>query len=92
MTKALLPTLALTLAALCATSPVVAKDKKPVDPNKRVCRTEVATGSRFARSTCHTLAEWGQIDGTNGSDARDALDRTTRAGLAGSMSTIGAGR
>ncbi|WP_174298516.1 hypothetical protein [Sphingomonas bacterium] len=85
--RGLAPTLAApTLAALVAlgmAGPAVAKDKKPVDPDKKVCRSEVATGSRFAKTTCHTLAEWAQIDGTNGGDARTMLDRATRSGMAG---------
>ena len=74
MTKALSPTLALTLAALCAASPIGAKDKKPVDPNKKICRTDTSTGSIMPKSTCHTAAQWAAIDnnvGTGGSPTGD---------------------
>ena len=83
---------ALTLSALALTTPAVAKDKKPVDPDKKVCRSEVPTGSRFPVRLCHTAAEWAKIDGANGSAARTTLDRTANAGLAASLSSSASGR
>ena len=63
--------LALAATALVATLPVLAKEKKPIDPNKKVCRSAMPTGSRMSKTTCHTNAEWGQIDATNASAAQD---------------------
>ena len=84
--------LALTLCGLALAAPAVAKDKKLIDPDKKVCRSEVPTGSRFPVRLCHTAAEWAQIDGTNGSAARTTLDRTANAGLAASLSSSASGR
>jgi hypothetical protein len=69
---------ALAVAALCMTSPLAAKDKKPVDPNKRICRSDVPTGSRMSKSVCHTAAEWAQIDADNAATAQTMQDRTQR--------------
>lgn len=69
---------ALVVTALCLASPLAAKDKKPVDPNKRVCRSEVPTGSRMSKSICHTAAEWAQIDADNAATAQTMQDRTQR--------------
>ena len=85
-------TVALAAASLLALAPAAAKEKKPVDPNKKVCRSEVPTGSFMAKSTCHTVAEWAQIDGANAAAGQDTLDRTTRAGLGGSASAANGGR
>ena len=62
---------ALTIATLAA--PAVAKDKKPVDPNKKICRQSEVTGSiMMGKSTCHTAAEWAQIDRQSDADANSA--------------------
>lgn len=63
--------LALATTALLATSPALAKEKKPIDPSKKVCRSAMPTGSRMAKTTCHTNAEWGQVDAVNASAAQD---------------------
>ena len=67
--------LALAIAPLLLTSPAMARDKKPVDPNKRVCRSEIPTGSRMSKSVCHTGAEWAQIDAANAASAQSAYDQ-----------------
>ena len=80
MTKLPAPSLALALAAtLALATGAAAKDKKPVDPNKMVCRSEVPTGRFVAKSTCHTVAEWAQIDGANAAAAQTTLTRGTRS-------------
>jgi predicted secreted protein len=53
------------LSAMIVATPVLAKDKKPQDPNKRICRSEVPTGSMMSKSVCHTRAEWQSIDEQN---------------------------
>ncbi len=63
---------ALAVAALVA-SPTLAKDKKPVDPNKKICRQSEVTGSiMMGKSVCHTAAEWAQVDRQNASDSESA--------------------
>lgn len=34
-------------------------------PEKKVCRTDTATGSMLPKRTCRTAGEWAQIDGAN---------------------------
>ncbi|MGI4730223.1 MAG: hypothetical protein ACRYFW_00575 [Janthinobacterium lividum] len=80
MTKTFSPALVLSLVALCVASPALAKDKKPVDPNKKTCRSEMPTGSLMAKSTCRLPAEWAQIDAANSAAAHNTLDRATRNG------------
>lgn len=67
-------------AGLVAIAPASAKDKKPVDPNKKICRSEAPTGSFIPKSTCHTAAEWASIDAANQASTRATLDGTTRTG------------
>ena len=66
MTKTISHGLALTFVVLGMASPIVAKDKKPVDPNKKICRADTSTGSIMPKSTCHTAAQWTAIDNTVG--------------------------
>ncbi|MEO6215550.1 MAG: hypothetical protein ABIO86_05940 [Sphingomonas sp.] len=66
--------LALTVSSLVI-SPAVAKDKKPVDPDKKSCRRQDTTGSILGgRLVCHTAAEWSRIDQVNGDNARQMRD------------------
>jgi len=61
-----LPLLVITaLSTMILVAPASAKDKTPQDPNKRVCRSEVPTGSLMGKSVCHTRAEWAAIDHQN---------------------------
>ena len=63
--------LAFAIAAFAVT-PAVAKDKAPVDPNKKSCRRLDTTGSILGgRLVCHTAAEWSKIDQINSDNARD---------------------
>ena len=45
-------------AALAATGTASAKEKKPEDPNKKICKFEGNSESRIAKKTCRTKAEW----------------------------------
>jgi len=66
--------LALSLGALTIT-PALAKEKRPVDPNKKSCRRYDTTGSIMGgRLVCHTAAEWSKIDQINGDNARQMTD------------------
>lgn len=39
--------------------PVAAETPKPVkDPNRKICKADVKTGSRVGQRTCRTAAEW----------------------------------
>lgn len=71
--------IALAIAALTTVSPTVAKDKKPVDPDKKICRSEMPTGSRMTKSICHNAAEWAQIDATNTASAQSIQDQASRS-------------
>jgi hypothetical protein len=70
-----------TLAVASFAVPAVAKDKKPADPNRKVCRSEQVTGSIFGRSVCHTVAEWRAIDDANRRDARNVDDKKTQGAV-----------
>ncbi len=75
--------LALTLSTLIVT-PAVAKDKKPVDPNKKSCRRYDTTGSIMGgKLVCHTAAEWSAIDAQSERDTRAMRDnsRNSTTGL-----------
>lgn len=41
------------------------KAGKAANPNKRICKSVTVTGSRMPQSTCHTRAEWDEIDQAN---------------------------
>ena len=44
-------------------APAVAKDPKPAGLDRKVCRSEMRTGSIMpARRVCHTAAEWREVD------------------------------
>ncbi len=80
MAKIFSPTLALSLAALCLASPIAAKEKKPVDPNKKICRADANTGSIMPKSTCHTAAQWAAIDNTAGAGGSPTGDLRGQGG------------
>lgn len=48
------------VGATAAPSPAVAANSG-VDPNKKVCRAEVITGTHMMTRVCHTQAEWDQM-------------------------------
>ena len=60
------------LAAQSAPTPASAVSAKPDPMQKRVCRSDTATGSHFSKRTCHTKAEWAEIDGVNRRSAPSA--------------------
>ena len=66
------------LLVLAGPTLAAARDGKPVDPNQRICKAVEATGSRFTKKTCHTRAEWAQLDKA-GADAADEAMKTRRA-------------
>jgi len=71
--------LALTVSALVIT-PAVAKDKKPVDPNRKSCRRMDTTGTIMGgKLICHTAAEWSQIDAMSERDNRQMRDHMPRS-------------
>ncbi|MGP7794791.1 hypothetical protein [Sphingomonas sp. CLY1604] len=57
------------IAGLLATAAQTAPAPAPTDaapkPEKRVCRSETATGSTIPKRICHTKAEWAQIESDN---------------------------
>ena len=61
------------VAALSMPAAALAKDKAP-DPNKKVCRSQEAVGTLFAKRVCNTAAEWAKIDERDRNDARDFDD------------------
>ncbi|SKB40325.1 hypothetical protein [Sphingopyxis flava] len=69
----------LSLAALLAGAPAAAQAAAPdkasadkPDADKKICKREIATGSIMSRRTCHTKAEWDQLEARGKAD----LDRT----------------
>lgn len=63
----------LLLAAQSADADAASAPAKPaVDPNRRICRREMVTGSNMSRAVCHTRAEWDAIARSN-SDAAERL-------------------
>lgn len=67
---------ALTLTCFMLSSvPAFAKDEKPVDPDKKICRRAASTGSRMSKPECHTKAEWAAIDENNRQSSQWYADR-----------------
>lgn len=67
--------------SLLAITPAIAKSDKPVDPNKKICRSYPTTGSILGtRRECHTRAEWVQVDEANRANTRRFSDATERNG------------
>lgn len=67
-----------TLMMLAIPALASARETKALDPNQRVCKEVGVTGSRFTKKTCHTRAEWTQIDKANANEADEAM-RTRRS-------------
>lgn len=65
--------------ALASSTPAMAKEKgaeaAQVNPDKKVCRYDGATGSMMRKRICHTSAEWKQIDDANAANAREMVNR-----------------
>lgn len=64
-------------AALVATAtPALAGDKKPIDPDKPVCRSVEQTGSIMTHRVCHTRAQWAAQSAQDGK-SKDAMLQAT---------------
>ena len=50
-------------------------DTPEAPKEKKLCRSLEVTGSIMPKRTCHTKAEWAQIDAANAADARQFADR-----------------
>ena len=65
--------------ALAATfvigSAAIAQDAAPVDPDKKICRRDVATGSVMTKRICHTKAEWDAMSAQAAKDRDRVLDQ-----------------
>lgn len=48
---------------------------------KKLCRSQVSTGSIMGRRVCHTRAEWAAIDRAEADRSDDFRDKTTNPGL-----------
>lgn len=62
--------------AIVLVSPLAAQDPKPpVDPDKKICRRDVATASIMAKRTCRTKAEWDAISAQSQKDRDRVIDQ-----------------
>jgi hypothetical protein len=73
-------------ATLFATAPfataAIAGEKKPVDPNKKICRRDYgSTGTILPKSVCHTGAEWKALDEANRANVDQMQDRMRGSSL-----------
>ena len=59
----------LLVALLAFADPAPAAPAAPPVKEKKICRTEVATGSIMPKRICHTDADWKSIDDDNASNA-----------------------
>lgn len=50
------------IAQAADSPPAPAADKQTAEKEKKVCRSEEATGSLFVKRVCHTKAEWAALD------------------------------
>jgi hypothetical protein len=67
------------LAGLAALpSPALATDNQLADLDKKICRSDVPTGSHFPKRVCHTRAEWKTVDAEN-----EVIGRATNASRSG---------
>ncbi len=79
--EALLPALFAVLATTAASAqdaaaPATAAPAPPAKPirAKKVCRSETVLGSNIPDTTCHTQAEWDQIDASTRANAREIMN------------------
>lgn len=54
-------------------TPDAAATPTPPVKEKRICRSEVPTGSTLPKHTCHTKSEWAQIDAANARNVESTL-------------------
>ena len=69
---ALLLLFALPAQAVADEAPVAAKPVKP----RMICKRDAETGTKIAKSICHTWEEWKKIDDAQSEQAKLLLDRT----------------
>jgi hypothetical protein len=50
------------LGAAIAAAPAAAGEKKPEDPDKKICKFENSSTSRVAKKVCKTRAEWKALE------------------------------
>ena len=60
-------------------APVQGKPAPAAD--KKVCRSQVATGSVMGHKVCHSRTEWAAIDGNDKRNRDNFRDSTTNPGL-----------
>ncbi len=65
--------ISLMASAILSAAPAIAKDKKPEDPDKRICRSDIPTGSIMPERECHKASEWKVIDDENARNATQAM-------------------
>lgn len=81
--------IALTAALLLTASGPGQPPRPPVAPaQRRVCRVQETLGSITPRRTCHTVAEWAQID-TAMERARARSTTGGNSGAPGAMGSVG---
>ena len=85
--------LTLTIAALAMmTATGALADTKPVDPEKKVCKTERVTGSLTrVNRICMTAAEWNAIAESTRKTLSDQINRASVGTGSSQMSNGGAG-
>ena len=73
----------MTLAALAMqTLPDVQATPTPKPPaEKKICRTETATGSVMGHRVCHTQAEWAALAKASEGSRDGFRDKATNAGI-----------
>lgn len=79
MTKAMIALLAMVAAPSALAQQGTAPQAAATDaakPEKKICRKEIVTGSMMAKRTCHTAAEWAQIDQTNAANTEELSRRS----------------
>jgi hypothetical protein len=72
--------LSIGLAVLLIVPPVAAADGPKPTKVKKVCRSEMETGSRVPRSRCLTQEQWDQVDAANAESARRFTNRVLQNG------------
>ncbi len=60
---------------LAAGSPVITQKDPPRREDEVVCKQRAATGTRFAKKTCKTRAEWEAASEAARRDAADTINR-----------------
>jgi len=63
-------------ACVFVQTPVLAMQSAPAKPavEKKICKSEIPTGSIMPKRICHTRDEWAQIEGRSRSDLDRARD------------------